>query len=317
MSGNNKRFFWIKLREDFFRQETIDWLMEQENGSAYVVLYLRLCLMTANTDGELIRTIGDMSIPYDPKNIARKTDIDIDTVNVALSLFKRLGLVEETQDGIPVLPGVKEMIGSESESAARVRKYRKNQKVKALQSNNEVTDNKLQSNDEVTSDPLQSNKNTLQGNERVLQSNEELRAQILENREKDIRDKSIEGKPAAAGADQNDALAEVVMLYQNNIHPITGEIERDRLIDLYTEYGPDWLTEAIREAAIHRAGSLAYVQAILRRWQSTGQARPWKKDRAPKRKAATGNDKQEAKDVVYRLMDQYQQEENAGGDSNG
>lgn len=310
MSGENKRFFWIKLREDFFRQETIDWLMEQENGSAYVVLYLRLCLMTANTDGELIRTIGDMSIPYDPKNISRKTDIDIDTVNVALALFKRLGLVEETQDGIPVLPGVKEMIGSESESAARVRKYRKNQKEKALQSNNGVTMAKLQCNPEVTDEPLQGNKTT-------LQSNEELRAQRLEYRDKEIRDKSLEEKPAAAGVDPKDALNSVVMLYQNNIHPITGEIERDRLIDLYTEFGADWLTEAIREAAIHRAGSLAYVQAILRRWKSTGQTRPWEKDRAPKRKAATGNDKQAAKDVVYRLMEQYQQEEDAGGGGNG
>lgn len=143
MSTENKRFYWIKLRENFFQQETIDWLMEQENGSAYIVLYLKMCLLTANTSGELIRTIGDMTIPYEPKKISQKTGFDIDTVNVALSLFKHLGLIEETQEGIPVMPEVKNMVGSESESAARVRKYRK--KKKALQSNVDVTNKALQS----------------------------------------------------------------------------------------------------------------------------------------------------------------------------
>ena len=117
MSTENKRFYWIKLRENFFQQETIDWLMEQENGSAYIVLYLKMCLLTANTSGELIRTIGDMTIPYEPKKISQKTGFDIDTVNVALSLFKHLGLIEETQEGIPVMPEVKNMVGSESASA--------------------------------------------------------------------------------------------------------------------------------------------------------------------------------------------------------
>ena len=147
MSTENKRFYWIKLRENFFQQETIDWLMEQENGSAYIVLYLKMCLLTANTSGELIRTIGDMTIPYEPKKISQKTGFDIDTVNVALSLFKHLGLIEETQEGIPVMPEVKNMVGSESESAARVQKYRK--KKKALQSNTEVTNKALQSNVEI------------------------------------------------------------------------------------------------------------------------------------------------------------------------
>lgn len=111
MSTENKRFYWIKLRENFFQQETIDWLIEQENGSAYIVLYLKMCLLTANTSGELIRTIGDMTIPYEPKKISQKTGFDIDTVNVALSLFKHLGLIEETQEGIPVMPEVKNMVG--------------------------------------------------------------------------------------------------------------------------------------------------------------------------------------------------------------
>ena len=282
MNEDRKKFYWIKLRQDFFQREVIDWLQDQENGYAYIVLYLKLCLLTANSGGELIRMVGDMTVPYDPKKIAQKTGIDYDTVTIALSLFKHLGLVVENADGISSLPEVAKMVGEESASREAIKKRSQRQK------------KKLQGTKEGTKCPQ------LEGTtckENSSQSGTdcpiEYRAKSIEIKSTDIRAKENreerkEEKPAAAGADQKDALTEVVRMYQNNIHPITGEIERDRLIDLYTEYGPDWLTEAIREAAIHRAGSIAYVQAILRRWQSTGQARPWDKDRAPKRKAATG-----------------------------
>ena len=46
----DKKYYWIKLRTDFFNQETIDFLLSQPNGCEYVVLYQMLCLQTANTN---------------------------------------------------------------------------------------------------------------------------------------------------------------------------------------------------------------------------------------------------------------------------
>ena len=237
----------------------MDWLQDQENGCTYIVLYLRLCLMTMNTGGELIRAIGNMTIPYEPKKISQKTHIDIDTVNVALSLFKRLGLIEETQEGIPVLPKVNEMVGSESESAARVRRYRQRKK-KALQSNGDVT-------------------------KKALQSNEEIRDKRIENRDKskESREKSKDKEAAAAANTQND-FQEMVKMYQNNIHPVASPVEKDALVSLYQDYGAEWVMAAIREAALHHATSIAYIRAILNRWKETGEAKPWE----AKRKKETG-----------------------------
>lgn len=259
MNEENKRFYWLKIREDFFQDETMDWLQDQENGCTYIVLYLRLCLMTMNTGGELIRAIGNMTIPYEPKKISQKTHIDIDTVNVALSLFKRLGLIEETQEGIPVLPKVNEMVGSESESAARVRRYRQRKK-KALQSNGDVT-------------------------KKALQSNEEIRDKRIENRDKskESREKSKDKEAAAAANTQND-FQEMVKMYQNNIHPVASPVEKDALVSLYQDYGAEWVMAAIREAALHHATSIAYIRAILNRWKETGEAKPWE----AKRKKETG-----------------------------
>lgn len=279
MSTENKRFYWIKLRENFFQQETIDWLMEQENGSAYIVLYLKMCLLTANTSGELIRTIGDMTIPYEPKKISQKTGFDIDTVNVALSLFKHLGLIEETQEGIPVMPEVKNMVGSESESAARVRKYRK--KKKALQSNTEVTN-------------------------KALQSNVEIRDKSIEYRDKskENREKKVESRKKETGT-SDDGLASVITAYRKNIYPMPGEMDLEKLKAMTEDFGSDLVLKAIDRAVTRNKRSLAYIHGILKSWQADG----YDDENTARPQPTPRNSKKEAIDVVNRLMAEYQAQE--------
>lgn len=72
-------------------------------------------------------------------------------------------------------------------------------------------------------------------------------------------------------------LAEVVRMFENNIHPITGEIERDNLIALMDEYGALWVTSAIEEAAISNGRNLRYITAVLERWKREGFKSPRKK----------------------------------------
>lgn len=279
MSTENKRFYWIKLRENFFQQETIDWIMEQENGSAYIVLYLKMCLLTANTSGELIRTIGDMTIPYEPKKISQKTGFDIDTVNVALSLFKHLGLIEETQGGIPVMPEVKNMVGSESESAARVRKYRK--KKKALQSNGDVT-------------------------KKALQSNVEIRDKRIEYRDKENREESVdvESKKKETGA-SDDGLKDVITAYRKNIYPMPGEMDLEKLKAMIEDFGSDAVIKAIDRAVTRNKRSLAYIHGILRSWQADG----YDDENTVRPQSAPRNSKKAAIDTVNRLMAEYQAQE--------
>lgn len=262
---------------DFFNQETIDWLKDQDNGCEYIVLYLQLCLLTANTSGELIRTIGDMTIPYNPKKISQITGFDIDTVNVALSLFRHLGLVEENQEGIQTLPEVKNMVGSESASAARVRKHRKKKKEaqKALQSNTNVTD-------------------------WMLQSNVEYRDKSIE-----YRDKSIEGREERekAGKISDDGLASVVTAYRNNIYPMPGEMDLEKLKAMTEDFGSDLVLKAIDRAVTRNKRSLAYIHGILKSWQAGGYDDEKTKPSAPK------NSKKEAIDAVNSLMAEYAAQE--------
>lgn len=134
----NKRYYWIKLKTDFFNQETIDFLLSQENGCQYIVLYQMLCLNTANNNGEMATRIGEMIVPYDINKIVRDTKyFTFDTVAVALELFKKLGLIYQEEGQILKISNFDDMVGSESSSAKRVREHRERQK--ALQCNTNVT----------------------------------------------------------------------------------------------------------------------------------------------------------------------------------
>ncbi len=125
--GDEKRYYWLKLAEDFYEDDTIQWIEEQENGVAYVNLYLKLLLKSLKDDGYLIRFVGTRLIPYDVKSLARLTNTDPDTVRVAMELFKQVGLVELLDSGEIYMSQIDEMIGSETQAAKRMRRLRAKQ----------------------------------------------------------------------------------------------------------------------------------------------------------------------------------------------
>ena len=127
---SDKRFYWIKLKTDFFEQDAIDFLLSQTNGSDYIALYIKLCTMTANTNGQLATQIGEILIPYDAQKIARDTKyFSVDTVIVALELFKKLGLIYESNDHALQIANYENMVGSETKWAEKKRIYREKQKL--------------------------------------------------------------------------------------------------------------------------------------------------------------------------------------------
>lgn len=117
---NKQRYYWIKLTDHFLTSDTVDFLLSQKNGANYVVLYQMLCLKAVNSHGLLARQIGEILIPYDVEKIQRDCKhFDIDTVRVALELYKKLGLVYEQQDGILQIANFERLVGSQTISAEK------------------------------------------------------------------------------------------------------------------------------------------------------------------------------------------------------
>ena len=141
MSATEKRYFWLKLKEDFFEEDTIAWIEEQPNGKEYSLFYLKLCLKSLKTNGILIRKVGQMLVPYDAKMLSKLTNTEFDTVLVALELFKQIGLITVQENGEIFLPQLENMVGSESKWA----KYkRKNNKLEKIQSHSNDSPKLLQ-----------------------------------------------------------------------------------------------------------------------------------------------------------------------------
>lgn len=138
------RYYWIKLTDRLMMSDTVDFLMSQPDGANYVILYQMLCLKTVNNKGVMARELGDVLIPYDVEKIQRDCKwFSVDTIRIALGLYKRLGLVYEEDNGILVIVDHDRLVGSEGESAERVRRHREKKAQMALQCNTECN---LQSN---------------------------------------------------------------------------------------------------------------------------------------------------------------------------
>jgi len=126
--SENKKYYWLKLKEDFFEDETIKFIEEQENGIKYSNFYLKLCLKSVKTEGKLIRLVGETLIPYDINSLSKLTGVDFDTVRSAMNLFESIGLVKILESGEIYLSQIDELIGSETNKAQLMRRLRAQQK---------------------------------------------------------------------------------------------------------------------------------------------------------------------------------------------
>lgn len=133
---NNERFYWLKLKKDFFKRHDIKVIEGMENGKDYVLFYLKLLCESLDHNGNL--RFSD-TIPYSESMLASVTGTNIDVVRSAMKILVSLNLVEVLDDQTIFMREVEKLTGSESESAERVRRFRERQAQQALPSNADVT----------------------------------------------------------------------------------------------------------------------------------------------------------------------------------
>lgn len=131
-----KKFYWLKLKRDFFKRHDIRIIEEMPNGKDYVLFYLKLLLESIDHEGSL--RFSD-TIPYNEQMLSVVTNTNVDIVRSAMKLFIELGMMSICDDQTIYMAEVDKMIGSaaDNDGANRVRRFREKQKHLALQS---VTD---------------------------------------------------------------------------------------------------------------------------------------------------------------------------------
>lgn len=92
---NKERFYWLKLKRDFFKRHDIRIIEAMPNGKDYVLFYLKLMVESIDHEGEL--RFSD-TIPYNEQMLSVVTNTNIDIVRSAIKLLTELGIVEVLDD---------------------------------------------------------------------------------------------------------------------------------------------------------------------------------------------------------------------------
>ena len=129
-----KKYYWLKLKRDFFKRHDIRIIEEMPNGKEYILFYLKLLLESIDHEGELRFS---ETIPYNEQMLSVITNTNIDIVRSAMKMFIELNMMSVYDDQTIYMAEVDKLIGSETKGAERVRKHR--QKTKLLQCNTDVT----------------------------------------------------------------------------------------------------------------------------------------------------------------------------------
>lgn len=125
---NNKRFYWLKLQDNFFKNARIKKLRRIAGGDTYTIIYLKLMLLTTKSNGMFIYEGIENTIE---EEIALKLDEKIEDVKILWQYLLMNQMVEEKDNGDVLIPEVSNNIGSETYNNI----YKKTKKLEIFQSN--------------------------------------------------------------------------------------------------------------------------------------------------------------------------------------
>lgn len=207
------KYYWLKLKRDFFKRHDIHILNGMEYGREVVLFYIKLMLESIDHEGELRFS---ERLPYSNSMLANLTDTPESIVDTSMEVLQDFKLIEIDENGTIILPKVMEMIGFETDWAKKKREYR---------------DKKGQSEDNERTDRGQEADNVLPMSDKSI----EIRDKRLE-----IRDKSIERESNTLSHFEPPTVEEVY-LYCEGRH---NGIDAQRFVDYYTARGwkniTDW-----------------------------------------------------------------------------
>ena len=131
--AESKKYYWLKLKRDFFKRHDIRIVESMPNGKDYILFYLKLLLESIDHEGTLRFS---ETIPYNEQMLSVVTNTNIDTVRSAMNLFIELNMMTVFDDKTIYMTEVDKLIGSETEWAKKKREQRlKKDNVPALSSN--------------------------------------------------------------------------------------------------------------------------------------------------------------------------------------
>ena len=235
--ADNKKYYYLKLKEDFFESDEAVILESMPDGYIYSNILLKLYLRSLKNDGFLM---FNNLIPYNSQMLATITRHQVGTVEKAVKIFKDLQLIEILDNGAIYMTNIKNFVGKSSTDADRKR----------------VEYNKMKRIGEISTIGVEKTPPEI---EIEIEKDIEIKKDIDINIE-------LEVDNAKTATDAN-----IFGHYQSRIGSIDG-YQLEKLKD-YLEI--DKLEPAVVKRAIDRAAdngkrNFGYVNAILKSWAQSG-----------------------------------------------
>lgn len=230
-----KQYYWLQLKEDFFRQKEIKLLRKIAGGDTYTIIYLKMMLMSLKDEGKILYEGVGSNLA---EEIALEIDEDVENVQITINYLMSKNLLVTSSEYEGFLSDVPNLIGSESDSARRVRKHRQIKKAEEKK--------------------LQCNAETLQRNTEVTNGNTEIDIEI----EKEI---DIEQEPEKEVKPSGD---DVYLFYQKNFKTESEFIKQD-LENWVNVLSVEVVTLELQKA-IKKNAQYSYAEGIMKSWANKG-----------------------------------------------
>lgn len=264
--ADNQKYYYMRLKQDFFETEEMIILESMQDGYLYSNILLKLYLRSLKRDGKLM--FND-TIPYSAEVLATVTRHSVGTIEKAMDVFQKLGLVEVMDDGAIYMLQIQNFIGKSSTEAERKRRYR--DKIKLEKGDNQAVLEDVGHLSTIGVGHLSGHSSTRDRDrdrdrvetEEEVELKQELNLDIKTEVEAENR------KLSSATADKSNF--NIFEYYQERIGLLDGfqlqQLEAYQVID---ELDPELIKIAIDKAADNSKRSFGYVNSILKSWAQNG-----------------------------------------------
>lgn len=240
--SSSKKYFWLKLKDDFFRSREIKKLRNIAGGDTYTIIYLKIQLLSIKKEGVISYEGTEENLA---EQLSLELDEDVENVKVTLAYLERNKLMEQISEDDYLLNKVVECVGSETKAAERMRKLR-----------------------------AKSNNVTPQLPD-VQNSYTEIEIEIEKELEKDIDiEKELqqekETKESSGGLQIDENLKLIAKEYEQCGFGTIDFKTKELLEDLLEQFSTEWIVQAFSICVEANKRTIKYAKGILNNWKTEG-----------------------------------------------
>lgn len=267
-----KRYYWLKLKNDFFDQKEIKLLRKIAGGDTFTIIYLKMLLKSLQDNGSLyFEAIGDDFT----EELALDLDEDVENVALTIQFLQAKKLLEIIEEDEFFLNRVPEMVGSEAYSTERSRRHRNKKKQKMLQCNANETEEQRNATKRIEQEQRKDLEKREKRGEQRAEKEQELESELDKETETKLEGELYASVAQSLSNHSQLTLTDCFSEFSNSFGRLV-ETERRIFRKLANEYSAEFLHEAISKAYWRKMNGtkidvpVAYITSLLKQWNDKG-----------------------------------------------